>query len=271
VTSPSVDLWCLQPDNSTGAVQLVDAYQADQCYVMRMYWAWSLYLMISVPHLFVFIRCAWYLMFKKKKKPTWRTRLSVLLIETLHSIGLCMLVFLVLPSLDHALLGLMLMLGAALVPAIFKVLVRPDYEELRPLKIVFDILAIVAQVSAVILWPLLLLLTDGDAPYDTRLIWSIPVSLGLISVRWWENYVERDSRLGKVRKWCNRLAGEMRRTRTRTQLVASLWKIGLNMLLMMMFVAIQLENSGLDWVDRMTAVFNFDIRLVTITIGLLLL
>jgi chitin synthase len=260
VASPEVDLWCLEPDNSTGNVQLVEAYQADQCYVMRMYWAWSLYLMISVPQLFVFIRCFWYIMFKKKKKPTWRIRFSVLLVETLYSIGLCMFVFLVLPSLDHALLGLMLMLGVALVPSMCKVLVRPDNEQLRPLKITLDCLAIFVQLSAVILWPLLLILADDNALYDTKLIWSIPVSLVLISLRWWENYVERDTRLGKLRKWFNRLAGDMRRTRTKTQLVASVWKIGLNMVLMMTFVAIQLENSGLNWSDRMTAVFNFDLR-----------
>lgn len=114
--SPEADLYCLKADNSSGEVRLVEAYQADQCYVMRLYWNWALYLMISVPQLFVFVRCLFYVIFKKKKTPTHGIRFAVLLVETVYSIGLCLLVFVVLPSLDNAIIGLIVMTGVALIP-----------------------------------------------------------------------------------------------------------------------------------------------------------
>lgn len=260
VASPDADMWCLRPDNATGEVRMVDAYQADQCYVMRMYWAWSLYMMISVPQLLVAIRCLWYVVFKKKKKPTWRIRLVVLLVETVYSIGLCLLVFVVLPSLDNSLLALVAMLGVGLVPGALKLLVRPEHEQRRPLNVTLDCAAIVVQLSMLVVWPLAVAASDAESLYDRTLIWSLPTALLCVSVRWWENYVDRDSRFGRIRKWMNRLAGDIRRTRTKTQLMASVWKMGLNVVLMMLFVGMQLDDAGLSWNERMTAVFHFDVR-----------
>lgn len=107
---------------------------------------------------------------------------------------------------------------------------------------------------------MLFALSDKSLLYDAHLFWSIPCSLFLVSVRWWENYVDRESRLGPVRKWFNRLAGDIRRTRTKTQLLASAWKIGLNMVLMMLCVALQLSGTDLSWNERLTAVFHIELR-----------
>jgi hypothetical protein len=101
-----------------------------------------------------------------------------------------------------------------------------------------------------------------DKLYNWNLIWSLPTSLLLISVRWWENYTDPNTRLGKIRKPINSFVGDLKRTRTKTQLVASVWKIALNMLLMMLFVGLQLSETDLSWSEKMTAVFNYDLKYV---------
>jgi len=78
---------CLSTDNYTGNVTWRDTYYADQCFVSRNYWAWSLLLMICVPHFFVFLRCLWRVFFKNKKSPTWQAMLFVVVTETLYSAG----------------------------------------------------------------------------------------------------------------------------------------------------------------------------------------
>lgn len=51
--------------------------------------------------------------------------------------------------------------------------------------ILLDVLAILAQITALLIWPVL-----SD-------LWFIPLALFLISFRWWENFVTPCSRFGK--------------------------------------------------------------------------
>lgn len=69
-----------------------DTYPADQCFVSRNYWIWSLFLMMCVPHVFVFLRCFWRVLFKKKKTPRWQAALCVFITETLYTIGICVFI-----------------------------------------------------------------------------------------------------------------------------------------------------------------------------------
>ena len=87
------------------------SYTADVCPVVRIYWAWSILLMICTPYIFVFLKCLWRILFKTKKNPDIKTLLLALIIETLHTIGLCLLMFMVLPSLDNTVQALMFLLG----------------------------------------------------------------------------------------------------------------------------------------------------------------
>ena len=51
-------------------------------------------------------------------------------------------------------------------------------------------LAFLGQLSALIVWPAV----TGDMNADIK--WTLPVSLVFISVGWWQNYIDADSRLG---------------------------------------------------------------------------
>lgn len=73
-----------------------------------------------------------------------------------------------------------------------------DYTKFKStVKMGLDFLAILAQVSAFIVWPL----TEGKP-----VLYTIPVAVTLISFGWWENYVSEKSKiplisnLGKVKK-----------------------------------------------------------------------
>jgi len=66
-------------------------------------------------------------------------------------------------------------------------------------QVTLDIAAFLSQVSAMVLWPVLIGMSDPRfSGMSKELIWAIPLSLGLISVGWWENYIDDDTHLGGV-------------------------------------------------------------------------
>lgn len=100
-------------------------------------------------------------------------------IETLHTIGVAILVLLILPELD-VVKGAMLMNAMCFVPGVLNAISR-DRTDLRyPVKLILDVLAVSAQATAFVVWPLL----TGDA-----VLWTIPVACVLVSLGWWENFV----------------------------------------------------------------------------------
>lgn len=252
---------CLYPSNDTGYLQVTkEAYMANQCFVVRNYWAWSILMMICTPYVFIFLRCFWRILFKNKKSPTRKAILATLLIESLHTIGICIMFFIVLPSLNNSILALMFLLGVATIPGTLKAFVRIEDEKHRSLKIGLDIVAVIGQTTVLVLWPAAVAIGKQDV--DSNLVWSIPTSLLLVSVKWWENFVDKNSRLGKIRKYLNRLSGEMRRSRTKIQLIASLWKIAVSTITMMFCMLTQIDHMNpLEPFERkFIAIFNFSLR-----------
>jgi chitin synthase len=57
------------------------------------------------------------------------------------------------------------------------------------LRIVIDIVALAAQISGFVVWPLI---EGGRQPA----LWFIPLALLLTSFGWWENFVSKKSALG---------------------------------------------------------------------------
>lgn len=58
-------------------------------------------------------------------------------------------------------------------------------------KMVLDIISLIIQASAFVLWPLI---------QNKPSLWLIPVSLLFISIGWWENYVSDKSPVGFIQK-----------------------------------------------------------------------
>lgn len=137
--------------------------------------------------------------------------------ETLHTIGLVIFVFAVLPELN-VIKGAMLTNCLCLVPGILALLSRnPDDENMYYLKILADIMAILGQISAFVYW----IVIDTEL---SHLKYSLPISCILISLSYWENYCEDNSPIEFVR-----ILAEMKeclnRSRYITYVIVSSWKI----------------------------------------------
>lgn len=57
--------------------------------------------------------------------------------------------------------------------------------------------------------------------------WEIPLSLLLISINWWENFCDKDLRIGCLYLPVKNYKDALHRVRTKAYILASLWKIGL--------------------------------------------
>ncbi|XP_052081155.1 chitin synthase chs-2-like [Mytilus californianus] len=94
-----------------------EKYQLSQNVEVR--WLWALFIVITTPYLFTFCKTLWRICFKKTRQPTLAVLAIVLVVETLHSIGICIFAFYVLPTID-SIRGLFLCFGVAVVPSLLK-------------------------------------------------------------------------------------------------------------------------------------------------------
>lgn len=66
----------------------------------RIAWLWAILIAFSIPEIGAFIRAIRICFFKSWKKPLRSHFLFITLMETLHTVGLAILMFVVLPELD---------------------------------------------------------------------------------------------------------------------------------------------------------------------------
>ena len=69
---------------------------------------------------------------------------------------------------------------------------RTNKESKRFLKTVCDIAAILGQATGFIVWPII-----EYQRGNVNACWSIPLAVVLTSFGWWENYVDKKSRVSK--------------------------------------------------------------------------
>lgn len=155
----------------------------------RIAWMWCIFFAFLVPEIGALIRSIRICFFKSWKKPAFSHFLLVFIIETLQTIGLAILFYVVLPDLD-VVKGAMLTNCMCFFPAVLRLLSRSQKESKRFVKMIVDLVAIAAQVTGFVVWPLL----EGKPS-----LWLIPVASILISLGWWENYVSKFSPWGESR------------------------------------------------------------------------
>ncbi|KAF8790062.1 Chitin synthase chs-2 like protein [Argiope bruennichi] len=177
-------------------------------------WIWSLFLVLAVPELFALFRSSRICVFKSYKKPKLTTFIAVFIGETIYAIGLSLLVFVVLPDLD-VIKAAMLTNCVCFVPAVLGLLSRHSGESKRPLKVIFDILAILIQGTGFVLWPM----TEASSN-----AWLIPICVTLVSVRWWENFIDAKSPVPFIRKLSS-VKEDLRKSRYFAYIFLSIWKI----------------------------------------------
>jgi len=198
----------------------------------RISWIWALFFVLITPELFTLFRSARMCIFKSVRRPTKRIFMTVILFETLHTIGIVVLVYVALPSLD-AVRGVILTHCICFIPGFFGILSRNRKTDHTKWgwKILADILALLAQASAFFIWPWKHY-QDNHNPFASAKVQNqhelerilIPVSIFLASFGWWENYVNLRSRFGLIKYLAN-VKENLRRTRYFTYIFVSIWKI----------------------------------------------
>ena len=120
-----------------------------------------------------------------------------------------------------------------------------------PSQVIVDLLAMFGQLSALVVWPVLIGLKI--LKMEDRLMWYIPVSLLLISFYWWPNYIDGASRLGWFSQPLNDLKKTIRKQRTKIYFFVCIWKIGLAITFMVIFNSNYSNLSASDLFN-----FNYD-------------
>lgn len=109
--------------------------------------------------------------------------------ETLHSIGLAIFAVIILPNLD-VIQGAMIMNCVCFVPSVLGLCSRIGQPtQMKSVGFLIDGFAILGQLSALILWPIV---------FDKKELSYIPLALVLISCHWWDNFVSVKGRSGTI-------------------------------------------------------------------------
>ncbi|XP_061164529.1 chitin synthase chs-2-like [Saccostrea echinata] len=210
-------------------------------------WIWSLLIAIIAPYVFIVFKYILILLFKKTRKLNYKVLLAALCIETLHSIGLCTFVLVVLPSFEP-ISATLLCSSVSLVPALLKTIYpertlkkieEKDESRLRIARAI-NTLAIIFQMASIGLWTYYVYhaYKSTDSHTITMMV-LVALSPILVSVTWWENYVKQAKSKSKNSSdpdenssGLMRLKLNMRRHRVKVGFLVNLWKIIMTLLVM---------------------------------------
>ncbi|KAH8270404.1 hypothetical protein KR018_009670, partial [Drosophila ironensis] len=153
-------------------------------------WVWALIFAFAAPELFTFLRALRITMFKRERRPTGLEVGLVTLFELLHVVGLALLTFTLLPSLDVT-RGAMLGCCVCFVPALLNLLTgtRLKWKSVDSLVFGVSVLAVIALGSVFLVWP------SQSNVLEVQLL-ALP--LLLVSFRWWENFANTQEAIAYI-------------------------------------------------------------------------
>ncbi|XP_061397172.1 chitin synthase chs-2 [Musca vetustissima] len=157
-------------------------------------WIWGLVFSFAAPEMFTFFRSLRICIFKDVKSSTWPEVLLVVSFELLHVIGLAILTFYVLAYMDSV-KALMLCSSVCFTPAILNILVGTRKHWKSIVIYTISILAVISQATAFVVWPSLV---------NSMHVQILAIPLILISMRWWENYINSYSSIANLIKMVRR-------------------------------------------------------------------
>nr|AAL38051.2 chitin synthase [Manduca sexta] len=200
----------------------------------RVAWMWAVLAAFAIPELGTLIRSIRICFFKSSKRPSFVQFMVVFIAESLHTIGMGLLFFKILPELD-VIKGAMVTNCLCIIPAILGLLSRNSRDSKRFVRVIVDMAAIVAQVTGFFVWPLL---------ENKPVLWLIPVSALCISLGWWENYVTRQSPIGIIKSLA-RLKDGLNFSRYYTYRFMSIWKIFVFMMCNLFFIWLEGDEPSM--------------------------
>uniref|UniRef100_A0A914VNP4 chitin synthase n=1 Tax=Plectus sambesii TaxID=2011161 RepID=A0A914VNP4_9BILA len=188
---------------------------------------WGLWLAMCVPQLLILLRSARVVVFKGVPNPSIYLFCASFIVESLKTVGQCLLVFFILPELDSV-RGAMLLGAVAVIPCFLSLLASvytAVVERHRISVAIADVLALLGQLSALCLWWIL----DADLPNPILMV----CALVLCSLSWWENYVTKTSDFRPIR-FLGKIKDRMARSRYKLSMVFSLWNCFLSWFIMLL-------------------------------------
>ena len=168
--------------------------------------------------------------------------LQVVLINALQAIGLLLMLFIVLPTVD-VLRGAVIMMGVGIIPAVFVFINNIRAFKLNRLRLLNNIVAFFSvgiQVGSV-----LTLCLESTINFTT---WAFVLSCILISLGWWENFAQGQIHISKAFLIdFTKLKFLLRQTRHKTNLYGMIIKILTTVLFIQFYVKSDIyQNSSLN-------------------------
>ena len=94
------------------------------------------------------------------------------------------------------------------------------------LKTPLDLIAIAAQLSGALIWPILQAVQWLKGTHEMEHSWTLPLGLLLSSCGWWESFVNEDDSSFRFVRWMGEVRMRMiEGTRYFTYMLLSLWKV----------------------------------------------
>ncbi|XP_033733062.1 uncharacterized protein LOC117322317 [Pecten maximus] len=153
---------------------------------------------ICIPYTLVFFLSLWRSLFGNVPLPSLKSVILVVLVEMLHSIGVSILAFRILPELD-VVRGVLLLSCTCMVPSILKPLcsstknpkMRYKSSVGKMFEFLLDVLAALGQLLAIPVVVLYEYYIDNRAfVEDNRKILELALALFLCSLSYWENFID---------------------------------------------------------------------------------
>ncbi len=142
--------------------------------------------------------------------------------EACHTAGLSLLVFRILPSIDNV-TSLFILNGVCIIPAVLNLFSshRGLNKTMKTLTFLTDIGSVLMQLCVCFI-PYILLTKEKTS---NEVLWQLPLALFLISLGYWESFIE--TRVAKHRffKWFQHGIRALKKTRPKIYVTASLLKI----------------------------------------------
>ncbi|KAK3602567.1 hypothetical protein CHS0354_021163 [Potamilus streckersoni] len=154
-------------------------------------WIWALMLIISAPYIFTIMASLWQLLLGRKKwESSWKVFPQIMIQETIHSIGLCMMAFILLPSIDP-IAGILVCFHVATIPGFLGIFQSFSDESHPRLWRILRAIAVVLQLAAIGFACVYYILETKN---ETRILQIITICSSpiFISISWWENYLAFD-------------------------------------------------------------------------------
>ncbi|XP_052072416.1 uncharacterized protein LOC127710528 [Mytilus californianus] len=155
-------------------------------------WIWAVFLVMIAPYFITFLETFFRICFKSNKKIDIAVLISIMFIETVHSFGISILVFLVLPSFDPVSASV-LFLAVAFLPPLINLIDHAVLQNQRTKQkhtktlwqpYILSIIGVICQLAGIIL---IAFYIEIDWLYCLFVLGAV-----CVSIKYWENFITND-------------------------------------------------------------------------------